>query len=164
MDCDKACLEGIAAQYRTAYLAHDRTRAPFADHVRYTENNIEMPFPDGTWDTVTEDVGPALVLSDPVTGQVVQVPLGPDSAPHGVIQGPDGMAWITVRDNGIGITPEGMDKLFQPFARLNLRREFEGSGLGLAISRQIVEAHDGSVTVSSQPGEGSAFEVRLPLA
>lgn len=68
--CNKACLEGIAAQYRTAYLAHDRTRAPFADNVRYTENNIEMPFPDGTWDTVTEDVGPALFLSDPVMGTV----------------------------------------------------------------------------------------------
>lgn len=67
--CNKACLEGIAAQYRTAYLAHDRTRAPFADHVRYTENNIAMPFPDGTWDTVTEDLGPALILSDPVSGQ-----------------------------------------------------------------------------------------------
>lgn len=90
----------------------------------------------------------------------------PSRAPHIEItaRSVDGMAWITVRDNGIGITPEGMDKLFQPFARLNLRREFEGSGLGLAISRQIVEAHDGSVTVSSQPGEGSAFEVRLPLA
>ncbi|HSJ78458.1 MAG TPA: hypothetical protein VK913_06960, partial [Erythrobacter sp.] len=69
-DCDKACLEGIAAEYRMAYLAHDPSIAPFADDVRYTENNIEMPFPDGTWDTVTEDIGPALVMSDPEWGQV----------------------------------------------------------------------------------------------
>ena len=69
-DCDKACLEGVAAQYRAAYLAHDPSMAPFAEDVRYTENNIEMPFPDGTWDTVTEDVGPALVMSDPEWGQV----------------------------------------------------------------------------------------------
>ncbi|MBT9464753.1 hybrid sensor histidine kinase/response regulator [Hydrogenophaga sp.] len=75
-----------------------------------------------------------------------------------------GMTLITVKDNGIGISPEGMDKLFQPFSRLNLRREFEGSGLGLAISRQIAEAHGGTITVRSKPGEGSAFEVRLPLA
>ncbi|MCX7676884.1 MAG: hypothetical protein N2Z59_05845 [Alteraurantiacibacter sp.] len=68
--CDKACLEGIMAQYRAAYLAHDPSLAPFAPHVRYTENNVEMPFPDGTWDTVTEDVGPALVLSDPEMGTV----------------------------------------------------------------------------------------------
>ena len=75
----------------------------------------------------------------------------------------DGVATIAVQDNGIGITTEGMDRLFQPFARLNLRREFEGSGLGLAICRQIAEAHGGSISVRSVPGEGSTFEVTLPL-
>jgi len=68
--CDAACLEQIARDYRSAYRAHDRTLAPFAQSVRYTENNVEMPFPDGTWDTVTAEPGPPLVLSDPVTGQV----------------------------------------------------------------------------------------------
>lgn len=76
----------------------------------------------------------------------------------------DGVASIVVRDNGIGMAPQGMEKLFQPFVRLNLRREFEGTGLGLAISRQIVEAHEGTITACSRLGEGSAFEVRLPLA
>lgn len=75
-----------------------------------------------------------------------------------------GMATVTLRDNGIGITPEGMDQLFQPFARLNLRREFAGSGLGLAICRQITDAHGGTISVQSQQGEGSAFAVTLPLA
>lgn len=90
----------------------------------------------------------------------------PGRAPHIQISArvDGGMATITVQDNGIGISSEGMDKLFQPFSRLNLRREFKGSGLGLAISRQIAEAHGGTITVRSQPGEGSAFEVRLPLA
>lgn len=68
--CDKACLEQIATQYRTAYLAHDVKRAPFAATVRFTENNIELHLPDGTWDTVTREVGPALTVSDPVTGNV----------------------------------------------------------------------------------------------
>lgn len=68
--CDKQCLEGIGDAYRKAYLAHDPSAAPFARHVRFTENNIEMPFPDGTWDTVTEEVGPVLTLSDPETGGV----------------------------------------------------------------------------------------------
>ncbi|MXO59942.1 hypothetical protein GRI89_10365 [Altererythrobacter salegens] len=67
--CNKACLEEIADQYRAAYLAHDLSKAPFAAQVRYTENNVEMPFPDGTWDTVTEMPGPVLTISDPVTGQ-----------------------------------------------------------------------------------------------
>jgi len=68
-DCDKACLEQIADNYRTAYLAHDPSKAPFAPKMRFTENNVEMPFPDGSWDTVTVEVGTPLVLSDPKTGQ-----------------------------------------------------------------------------------------------
>lgn len=63
-------LEKIAAEYRAAYLAHDAQHAPFAARVRYTENNVEMAFPDGTWDTVTEQVGEVLTISDPLTGQV----------------------------------------------------------------------------------------------
>jgi hypothetical protein len=69
-DCDKSCLEGIAAAYRAAYLKHDVTLAPFAKHVRFSENNATMTFPDGTWDTVTEEVDTPLVLSDPATGQI----------------------------------------------------------------------------------------------
>src|SRR5690242_2184617 len=68
--CDARCLEQIAEAYRAAYLAHDPRQGPFAARVRYTENNVEMPFPDGTWDTVTEEVGPALVLSDPQLGTI----------------------------------------------------------------------------------------------
>ncbi|MDB5718152.1 MAG: hypothetical protein JWM38_1579 [Sphingomonas bacterium] len=68
--CGKVCLERIGADYRAAYLAHDVKRAPFAAKVRFTENNVEMALPDGTWDTVTKEVGPALTLSDPVTGHV----------------------------------------------------------------------------------------------
>lgn len=67
--CDKACLEQIMDQYRSAYLAHDPSRAPFAENVRFTENNVEMAFPDGSWDTVTAEVGEPLTLSDPETSQ-----------------------------------------------------------------------------------------------
>jgi len=68
--CDKPCLEGIGDQYRAAYVKHDRALAPFARKVRFTENNVELEFPDGSWDTVTEEVGPPLTLSDPKTGHV----------------------------------------------------------------------------------------------
>ena len=68
--CDKACLEGIGDQYRAAYLKHDPALAPFARRVRFTENHVEMQFPDATWDTVTREIGPALTLSDPKTGNV----------------------------------------------------------------------------------------------
>jgi hypothetical protein len=68
--CGKACLEKIGTQYRTAYLAHDPKLAPFSPNVRFTENNVEMHLPDGTWDTVTKEIGPALTISDPTSGNV----------------------------------------------------------------------------------------------
>ena len=68
--CDKSCLEAIGDQYRAAYVKHDPTRAPIAKDVRFTENNVEMRFPDASWDTVTQEVGPALTISDPTTGNV----------------------------------------------------------------------------------------------
>ena len=47
----------------------DPSRAPISPKVRFVENNVEMPFPDGSWDTVTQQVGRPMVLSDPKTGQ-----------------------------------------------------------------------------------------------
>jgi hypothetical protein len=69
--CDHPCLEHIADQYRAAYLKHDPALAPIAKSVRFSENGVEMlQFPDASWDTVTEEAGPALTFSDPVTGNV----------------------------------------------------------------------------------------------
>ena len=68
--CDKSCLEKIADDYRAAYRSRKPALAPVAPRVRFVENNVEMAFPDGSWDTVSQEVGTALVLSDPVTGQV----------------------------------------------------------------------------------------------
>lgn len=68
--CNKACLEAVAEQYRSAYFARNAAAAPVSSELRFTENNVEMAFPDASWDTVTEEVGTPLFLSDPVTGNV----------------------------------------------------------------------------------------------
>ncbi|MDQ1476227.1 MAG: hypothetical protein QOE62_1456 [Actinomycetota bacterium] len=72
---------------------------------------------------------------------------------------------IEVRDSGIGIAVEDQDELFTRFfsATSPRRRETLGAGLGLYIVKQIVDGHDGSVRVESQPGHGSAFTIRLPV-
>ena len=74
-------------------------------------------------------------------------------------------ALVTVRDYGIGIPPEDLELLFQRFARgRNVSvRSFGGLGLGLWLSREIAEAHGGSITVESEAGTGTTFCVRLPL-
>lgn len=68
--CDRACLMHIAQAYREAYLAHDTSKAPFARHVRFSENGVEMAFPDASWDTVTQEQGPPLTALDPTTGSI----------------------------------------------------------------------------------------------
>ncbi|HEV2549185.1 MAG TPA: ATP-binding protein [Stellaceae bacterium] len=68
---------------------------------------------------------------------------------------------IRVRDNGIGISPEHREKLFQPF--FTTKPTGEGTGLGLSISFDIVtQQHGGTITVESEVGEFTEFTVRLP--
>ena len=72
-------------------------------------------------------------------------------------------ARILVRDHGIGVAKEQQGRIFERFARAVSVREYGGLGLGLYISRQIAEAHGGSIEVQSAPGEGATFVLEFPL-
>jgi signal transduction histidine kinase len=84
----------------------------------------------------------------------------------GVRKVADGRDWVelAVADTGIGLTAEQQAKLFQDFTQADslTARRYGGTGLGLALSRKLARMMGGDVTVTSEPGKGSVFTVRLP--
>jgi PAS domain S-box-containing protein len=118
-------------------------------------------------------LGPGLFLLDERRMKQVLVNLlsnavkfTPEGGEVGIAAHDDGGSLcFTVWDTGIGIAPGEAARLFQPFVQLDssLSRRHNGSGLGLVLVRRLAELHGGSVHLSSQPGQGSRFTVRVPL-
>jgi len=83
----------------------------------------------------------------------------------GIVDEEQHFAIVTVEDQGVGIAPEHLDRVFESFYRVpNLEiAGIEGSGLGLAICRGIIECHGGQIWASSTPGKGSTFAFSIPL-
>ena len=72
----------------------------------------------------------------------------------------DGNIAVKVTDTGVGITEEALGKIFEPY----FSTKQAGFGLGLAVTKAIVQEHQGHIEVTSQPGRGTTFTVRLPAA
>ena len=72
---------------------------------------------------------------------------------------------FVIKDNGVGIKPEYIDKIFQKFVQVdksNIESQYKGVGLGLAIAKEFIEAHKGMIRVKSEYGKGSEFIFTLP--
>jgi PAS domain S-box-containing protein len=72
---------------------------------------------------------------------------------------------ITVTDTGMGISPDGLERLYKPFSQIDsgLSRKFEGTGLGLAMVKLLADLHGGAVAAESEVGKGSRFTIWLPF-
>jgi PAS domain S-box-containing protein len=99
-------------------------------------------------------IGNALKFRKSGTAPVIRVSAEKDEANNRCV--------IRVKDNGIGFDQKYADKIFNIFQRLN-GAEYEGTGIGLSICKKVVERHNGTISVSSQPGQGATFEITLPL-
>ncbi|HZI12119.1 MAG TPA: PAS domain-containing sensor histidine kinase [Myxococcus sp.] len=116
--------------------------------------HADGPLP-GSWDPLRVEQVLVNLLSNAVkygAGRPVEVSLVGEGA--NVV--------LAVKDHGIGISEDGMARLFGKFERAVSERHYGGLGLGLYITRQIVEAMGGSITVRSAQGQGSTFILRLP--
>ncbi|KAF5055763.1 Alkaline phosphatase synthesis sensor protein PhoR [anaerobic digester metagenome] len=73
------------------------------------------------------------------------------------------MAFISVTDTGVGILPEDLDKIFDRYYRVSGKDKHQSSGLGLAIAQEIIQQHNGKITVKSNIGKGTVFTLQLPV-
>ena len=76
------------------------------------------------------------------------------------------MAHITVKDEGVGLSEDDIDKIFHKFVRLDnpMSTEVGGTGLGLYWVQRVIELHNGSISVDSKLGKGSTFTISVPLS
>jgi signal transduction histidine kinase len=117
------------------------------------------------------------IMGDPTTLKVALQNLLTNAAKYGTgdwvgltaLLAPDqngSMIEITVTDRGAGIPPEEIGKIFEPFYRGKrpVADQVHGTGLGLSLAKRIIEAHSGTLAVSSQLGKGTQFVIRIPVA
>ncbi len=152
-------------------LDYTRVRAPSRTAIS-VRNLVNLaftwvPVPDnvsitGNWDNQTTEVlvdqdqvgrGFANIMSNAIQAITGKGYLRIDAGADG------GYVWVRFEDNGCGITPDNMKKLFEPL----FTTKPKGIGLGLAISRRLVEQNSGDIQVESEPDKGTVFTVRLPI-
>lgn len=133
----------------TQHLERDADRA---------ETRIDVTAPDslvGSWDAFRL----GQVFTNLVSNAIKYAPGKPIEV---TLEEAGDRARLRVRDRGMGIAADDQARIFERFERAVSSRNYGGVGLGLWISRQIVEAHGGTIRVESKPGQGSEFVVELP--
>ena len=127
--------------------------------IRFEDRLVETPALLGEGDRLAQ------VFTNLLDNAIQHSPSGGVVTVRGKVE--PGWALVDVEDTGPGIPPDELSRIFERFYQLDKSRpgrEGRGAGLGLAISREIVQAHGGTLTAQSTVGRGSCFAVRLPLA
>ena len=127
--------------------------------IRHSGSSVELTHPDsvvGHWDGERIDQIATNLLANAIKygkGNPIEISVAASEE----------KATLVVEDHGIGIHPLDQKRIFEPFERAVSGRNYGGLGLGLWIVRQLVEGHQGSMQLSSNPDRGSRFSVELPM-
>lgn len=146
-----------------ATLAHDAVQEHLAS-LRERNLNITLEKPVESTVVKADPEKLRMVIDNLLSNASKYTPDGGRISVH--ISSKHADAVLSIRDTGIGIAQEDMDKLFRKFSRIDneLSGKVDGNGLGLYLVKHIIDLHEGSVEVSSRPGYGSTFTFILPLA
>jgi chemotaxis family two-component system sensor kinase Cph1 len=128
------------------------------------------PFVEDTNARITHDPLPLIFANDQMMVQLFQNLIGngikyrgkADPEVHISAEYLDDEYIFSVKDNGIGIDPKHLERIFTIFQRLNSREEYDGTGIGLAIAQRILQKHNGRIWVESELGKGSTFYFTIP--
>jgi PAS domain S-box-containing protein len=138
----------------------EEAAARLADDFARGGTELELDAPAsvvGEWDRLRID----LVITNLLTNALRY---GERRPVRVTVEAAGAMARVSVEDRGIGIPKEDQQRIFERFVRAVPSRQFGGLGIGLWLSRQVVDAHQGTLTVVSEPGGGARFTVELPRA
>ncbi|HLL55316.1 MAG TPA: ATP-binding protein [Myxococcaceae bacterium] len=126
------------------------------------EHRLELQVPERPVPLRCDSTRLSQVLTNLVSNALKYSPAG--GVVRIVVEATATEALVAVSDEGIGISPEDLERIFHPFQRAKGSKDaIPGVGLGLSVARRIVQAHGGTIEVESRPGAGSTFGVRLPL-
>lgn len=152
-----------AEEPKQLFVSHVITRAlEYCEHL-ITERGVEARI------KIASDLPPLLgvsgqlqqVLVNLITNACHAMPEGAGVLTLEALHEDEGPLVLKVRDNGSGITPDHLSRIFEPF--FSTKGEGHGTGLGLSIVRNIVELHGGSIDVESELGHGTTFRVVFPV-
>ena len=165
-------VEDLLALTRAEGARLNKKPVDVLEWVLSAKSSVDAAFPHRTVEVVTDTPKVAQVQGDPDRLHQVLVNLITNAYKHA---GPDAEVTVTIRhnldrvvidvaDNGCGMQPKDAEHIFERFYRADSSRNRAtgGSGLGLAITKSLIEAHGGTVKVTTTPGEGSTFTISLP--
>ena len=128
-------------------------------HLPYGADRVRVRVDDGIGDLLVDPDRIVQALVNLLANGLKFTP--PPGLVHVEVRQQGGAVVMAVRDEGPGIAPEDLVRLFQPFQQLAGARKVGGTGLGLVISRAIIEQHGGTLTVTSRLGVGTTFTITL---